>query len=112
MDGDVLCSIARVCVHVSTPLLYNLTRCFNAREETSLRAPNNYVFSPDSLVMTVAQWYEAHSTPDYRDTYIVLPKHVQRKGKAGSKPYGFTVELYINIGQVWSTRLIMGSTEC
>ncbi|KAI1794277.1 hypothetical protein LXA43DRAFT_1091810 [Ganoderma leucocontextum] len=64
-------------------------------EETSLRAPNNFVFPTDNLVMTVAQWYQTYSTPEYRDTYIVLPKHAQRKNKANSKPYAFSVELIL-----------------
>nr|VWP01454.1 Lmo1883 protein [Ganoderma boninense] len=68
-------------------------------EETSLRAPNNYVFPADNLVMTVAQWYQTYSRPEYRDTYIVLPKQTQRKGKSNSKAYAFSVELYINVGQ-------------
>ncbi|KAI1788424.1 hypothetical protein LXA43DRAFT_1091785 [Ganoderma leucocontextum] len=68
-------------------------------EETSLRAPNNYVFPTDNLVMTVAQWYQVYSRPEYRDTYIVLPKQTQRKGKGNSKSYAFSVELYINVGQ-------------
>lgn len=50
--------------------------------------------------MTVAQWYQVYSRPEYRDTYIVLPKQTQRKGKTGLKPYAFSVELYINVGQV------------
>ena len=69
------------------------------REETGLRAPNNYVFPIDNLVMTVAQWFQFYSRPEYRDTYIVLPKQTQRKGK-NSKTYAFSVELYINVGQV------------
>ncbi|KAI1791947.1 hypothetical protein LXA43DRAFT_1135462 [Ganoderma leucocontextum] len=68
-------------------------------EETSLRAPNNFVFPTDSLVMTIAQWYQFYSAPEYHSTYIVLPKHAQRKNKANSKPYGFSVELYINVAQ-------------
>nr|VWP02366.1 APH domain-containing protein [Ganoderma boninense] len=68
-------------------------------EETSLRAPNNFVFPADKLVMTVAQWYQMYSRPEYRDTYIVLPKQSQRKGKTNSKVYAFSVELYINVGQ-------------
>ncbi|PIL33491.1 hypothetical protein GSI_04114 [Ganoderma sinense ZZ0214-1] len=70
-----------------------------SREETGLRAPNNYVFPIDNLVMTVAQWYQLYSRPEYRDTYIVLPKQTQRKGKQNSKSYAFSVELYINVGQ-------------
>lgn len=72
----------------------------SSREETSLRAPNNYVFPMDCLVMTVAQWYQVYSRPEYRDTYIVLPKQSQRKGKTNPKAYVFSVELYINVGQV------------
>ncbi|KAI1785491.1 kinase-like domain-containing protein [Ganoderma leucocontextum] len=68
-------------------------------EETSLRTPNNYVFPTDNLIMTVAQWYQTYTAPEYRDTHIVLPKHIQRKGKANAKPYAFSVELYINVGQ-------------
>ena len=41
-----------------------------------------------------------YSAPEYHSTYIVLPKNVQRKSKANSKPYAFSVELYINVGQV------------
>ena len=77
------------------------------REETSLRAPNNYVFPADSLVMTVAQWYQVYSHPEFRDTYIVLPKQCHRKGKTGSKTYAFSVELYINVGQVRHTFLVV-----
>lgn len=55
-----------------------------------------------NLVMTVAQWYQTYSTPEYRESYIVLPKHALRKNKANSKPYAFSVEIYINIGQVIS----------
>nr|VWP02501.1 Reducing polyketide synthase FUB1 (EC (Fusaric acid biosynthesis protein 1) [Ganoderma boninense] len=68
-------------------------------EETALRAPNNYVFPKDDLVMTVAQWYQSYSRPEYRDTYIVLPKHPQRKGKQNSKLCSFSLELYIYVGQ-------------
>ncbi|KAM5532479.1 hypothetical protein V8D89_013832 [Ganoderma adspersum] len=68
-------------------------------EETSLHAPNNYVFPADNFVMTVAQWYQEYSCPEYRDTYIVLSKQTQRKGKQNSKSYAFSVELYIHIGQ-------------
>ena len=50
--------------------------------------------------MTVAQWYQVYSRPEYRDTYIVLPKQTQRKGKQNSKSYAFSVELYIHVGQV------------
>ena len=51
--------------------------------------------------MTVAQWYQIYSAPEYRDTYIVLPKHTQRsKNKANVKSCAFSVELYINVGQV------------
>ena len=50
--------------------------------------------------MTVAQWYQVYSRPEYRDTYIVLPKQTHRKGKSNSKVYAFSVELYINVGQV------------
>ena len=77
-----------------------------SREETSLRAPNNYVFPSDSLIMTVAHWYQVYSRPEFRDTYIVLPKQCQRKGKTNSKTYAFSVELYINVGQVRSTFLV------
>ena len=72
------------------------------REETSLRAPNNFVFPADNLVMTIAQWYQVYSRPEYRDTYIVLPKQT-RKVKSNSKIYAFSVELYINVGQVCCT---------
>nr|VWO98094.1 Lysyl endopeptidase (EC (Protease IV) (PvdS-regulated endoprotease) [Ganoderma boninense] len=72
-------------------------------EETSLRAPNNFVFPADCLIMTVAQWYQVYNRPEYRDTYIVLPKQTQRKGKANTKTYAFSVELYIHVGQ-YTTR--------
>ncbi|KAM5541934.1 hypothetical protein V8D89_004244 [Ganoderma adspersum] len=49
-------------------------------------------------------WTEFYSMPlldhpKYYDTYIVLPKQTQQKGKQNSKPYSFSVELYINVGQ-------------
>lgn len=51
--------------------------------------------------MTVAQWYQLYNRPEYRDMYIVLPRQTQRKGK--QNPYAFSVELYINVGQVRHT---------
>ena len=65
-----------------------------------MRAPNNYVFPCDNLIMTVAQWYQLYNRPEYRDVYIILPKQTQRRGKTNSKIYAFSVELYINVGQV------------
>ena len=50
--------------------------------------------------MTVAEWYQTYNNSEYRDTYIVLPKHVNRRGKTNQKHYAFGVELYINVGQV------------
>ena len=60
--------------------------------------------------MTVAQWYQVYSRPEYRDAYIVLPKQTQRKGKGSSKSYGFSVELYINVGQVRGTLPVVHSS--
>ena len=65
-----------------------------------MRAPNNYVFPADDLVVTVAQWYQKYSSSEYRDMYIVIPRSVQRKGKGNLKLPAFSVELYINVGQV------------
>ena len=58
------------------------------------------MFPIDDLVMTVAKWYQFYSRPEYRDTYIAVPKQTQRKGKQNSKSFAFSVELYINVGQV------------
>ena len=73
-------------------------------EETSLRAPNNFVFPTDNLVMTIGQWYQFYSAPEYSSAYIIVPKNTQHKNKAKSKPHAFSVELYINIGQVGPPR--------
>ena len=63
--------------------------------------PHECAFFPaDSLVMTVAQWYQVYSRPEYRDTYIIVPKQTQRKGKSNLKANAFSVEIYINVGQV------------
>ena len=59
--------------------------------------------------MTVAQWYQKYSAPEYRDSYIVVPKNTQRnKSKANAKPYAFSVELYINVGQVSQGSCVLG----
>ena len=103
MDGVLLRTIARVRLCSLTernPDEY-MYGCM-CREETGLRAPNNYVLPIDDLVMTVAQWFQLYSRPEYRDTFIVLPKQTQRKGK-NSKTCAFSVELYINAVQVRRT---------
>ena len=109
MGRDVRRCIGRVRVHLPNLLVYDLTY-FNTRAETSLRSPNNYVFSADHLVMSIAQWYQTYSTTQFRESYIVLPKHVQRKSKGNPRPYAFSVELYINVEQVWS-RFVMTLPE-
>lgn len=91
--------------------MYDLTSVLDAREETSLRAPNNFVFPADCLVMTIAKWYQTYNTPEYRDAYIIVPKYVQRKGKGTQKPLAFSVELYINVGQVRLAHLTARSHE-
>ena len=102
MDRTLLCATTRVCLPFYYSGVNDLAQVLplSIREETSLRAPDNFVFPTDKLVMTVAQWYQLYSSPEYCSAYIVLPKHAQAKNKAKSKPYAFSVELYINIGQV------------
>lgn len=91
----------------SSPFAYTTRirsdRNVNPRWETSLRSPNNYVFPNDDLVMTVAKWYQTYSAPEFREMYVQVPKHLQRKGKAGQNIYAFRVELYINVEQVHIT---------
>lgn len=84
----------------------NVAEYATSRGETSLRAPNNYVFPTDYLVMTLAKWYQFYNRPEYRDMYIVVPKQTQRKGKTNSNTCFFSVELYINIPQVRYNRFV------
>lgn len=53
--------------------------------------------------MTLAQWYHAYNRPEYFDSYFVVPNLMQQKGKANAKVLAFSVELYINVGQVRKT---------
>ena len=99
MDGSLRRQITRVCVHLTT-LRYDLTRLFDARDETSLRAPNNFVFPADDLLLTITKWYQFYNASELRDMYIVLPKNTSRKARSGQKTITFSMELYINVDKV------------
>lgn len=72
-----------------------------------MRAPNNYVFPMDTLVMTVSGWYQTFSAPNLRDIYLVVPKQSQRKGKVNQQSFAFTLELYISVEQVHPTHPVV-----
>lgn len=99
MDRALLCATTRVCP--DHQLLWScLTRLIH-RTETSLRAPKNYVFHENVLGFTLTRWFQFYSQPQFKDTFIIVPKTTNRKGSTKTAyAYAFSVELYIHVGLV------------